>query len=113
MSIIGALNQDNIIAPLVFEGYTNTDVFITYLEKVLVPLLRKGQVLIMDNAAFHKSPRIQKIIDDAGCSLIFLPAYSPDLNPIEHFWHSIKNKFRKKLVEYEFDLFQAAQFAFQ
>jgi len=112
LSMIGALNQDKVIAPLAFEGDTNTDVFITYLEKVLVPSLRKGQVVIMDNAAFHKSPRIKKIIEDAGCSLIFLPPYSPDLNPIEHFWHSIKNKLRKKLAECGFDLFQAAQYAF-
>lgn len=106
------MNQNNIIAPLVFEGYTNTDVFITYLDKVLVPLLQKGQVVIMDNAAFHKSPRIKKIIENAGCFLIFLPAYSPDLNPIEHFWYSIKNKFRKKITEFGFDLFQVAQCAF-
>lgn len=106
------MNQGNIIAPLVFQGYTNTDVFVAYLEKVLVPSLRKGQVIVMDNAAFHKSPRIKKIIEDAGCSLIFLPAYSPDLNPIEHFWHSIKNKIRKKLAESEFDLFQTALCAF-
>lgn len=112
LSIIAALNQDKIIAPLVFEGYTNTDVFIAYLEKVLVPVLRKKQIIIMDNAAFHKNSRIQQIIENADCSLIFLPAYSPDLNPIEHFWHSIKNKVRKKLIECDFDLFQAVQCVF-
>lgn len=112
LSIISALNQNQIIAPLVFEGYTNTEVFITYLQKVLVPSLQEGQTVIIDNAAFHKDSRIQKIIEDAGCHLKFLPPYSPDLNPIEHFWYSIKNKIRKKLEGSNFDLFQAVQSTF-
>jgi transposase len=56
------------------------------LEKILCPELRPGQVVIMDNASFHKSPRIRKIIENVGCQLLYLPPYSPDLNPIEHYW---------------------------
>jgi transposase len=62
------------------------------LEKVLCPELRPKQVVIMDNASFHKSPRIRKIIENAGCRLLYLPPYSPDLNPIEHYWAWLKNK---------------------
>ena len=97
ISIIGSLNNNNFIAPLVFEGYTNSSVFVTYLKKVLVPVLKKGQTIVMDNAAFHKSSDVKKTIEDAGCFLKYLPPYSPDLNPIEHHWHALKNSFRKNL----------------
>lgn len=112
ISIIGGLNSNEIIAPLVFEGYTNSAVFITYLKDVLVPKLEKGQIVVMDNATFHKDSEIQKIIEDAGCTLKYLPPYSPDLNPIEHHWHSLKNSFRKNLKKYCFDLFKTAQSIF-
>jgi hypothetical protein len=70
--------------PFYFDDYTNTDNFCIWLEKILCPELRPGQVVIMDNASFHKSPRIRKIIENVGCQLLYLPPYSPDLNPIEH-----------------------------
>jgi transposase len=55
-------------------------------KEVLIPELTPGKVIIMDNAKFHNPTRLKKLIEDAGCRLIFLPPYSPDLNPIEHFW---------------------------
>lgn len=61
----------------------------------MIPSLKPGQVLIIDNASFHKSEEIKKLVESAGCSVIFLPPYSPDLNPIEHYWSSIKNNIRK------------------
>lgn len=112
ISIIGGLNNNNFIAPLVFEGYTNSAVFITYLKNVLVPVLIKGQTVVMDNAAFHKGSDIEKVIEKAGCFLKYLPPYSPDLNPIEHHWHALKNAFRKNLKTYSFDLFKVAQLVF-
>jgi transposase len=112
ISIIGSFNNGDFIAPLLFEGYTNGVVFMTYLEKVLIPVLKKGQVVVMDNAAFHKGSAIRDLIESAGCSLKYLPTYSPDFNPIEHCWNSLKNSFRKKLAECDYDLFQAAQFTF-
>jgi len=112
ISIIGALNDCVFIAPLLFEGYTNGAVFMTYLEKVLIPVLKKGQVVVMDNAAFHKGSAIRDLIESAGCFLKYLPTYSPDFNPIEHCWNPLKNSFRKNLVECDYDLLQAAQFAF-
>ena len=91
ISIIGALNNNNFIAPLVFEGYTNQDVFIVYLEKVLIPVLQEGQVVVMDNAAFHKGIIIRQKIEAAGCFLKYLPTYSPDFNPIETAFSTIKS----------------------
>lgn len=108
ISVIGSLNNNKFIAPLVFEGYTNHDVFIAYLDKILIPILQKGQVIVMDNATFHKSVLIQQKIEDAGCSLKYLPAYSPDLNPIEHHWYRIKNTLRKNLKKFNRDLLQTA-----
>jgi transposase len=112
ISMISALNDNNLSATLVFEGYTNSAVFITYLTAVLVPTLKKGQTVILDNASYHKSPSVKQIIEAAGCFLKYLPPYSPDLNPIEHYWHSKKNSLRKNLKSCEYDLFQAAQLTF-
>ncbi len=112
LSMISALNSGNLIATLVFEGYTNREVFITYLKQVLVPTLKKGQVIIMDNASYHKGPEIEKIINDAQCLLKYLPPHSPDLNPIEHYWHSKKNSLRKNIKSCNRDLFQAAELTF-
>jgi transposase len=112
ISIIGGLNSGDFIAPLLFEGYTNSAVFTTYLEKVLIPVLKKGQVVVMDNATFHKGSVIRNLIEAAGCFLKYLPTYSPDFNPIEHCWNPLKNSFRKNLVKCNFDLLQAAEFVF-
>lgn len=112
VSIIGALRKNQFFASLFFEGYTNQEVFITYLKKVLIPELKPGQYVILDNAAFHKNSTIRKLIENAGCFLRYLPPYSPDLNPIEHYWHSLKNSLRKELAKCNFDLVQAAENAF-
>jgi transposase len=111
-SIISALNQGVLEAPFVFEGYCSHAVFEAYVEKVLLPVLIPGQTVIMDNASFHKSKRIQHLIESKGCRLLYLPAYSPDLNPIEHYWHMIKSKMRAYLKN-DKNLYRAAQLAFQ
>ena len=74
------------IAPYVFNGHTDVKRFNGWLEKCLLPELKYGQVIIMDNATFHKSKRTKEIIESVGCRLLFQPAYSPDLNPIEQQW---------------------------
>ena len=87
------MNKD-FIAPFTFQGGCNANVFNTWLEKILLPELPPGSTIIMDNAAFHKSPKTRELIENVGCYLLFLPTYSPDFNPIEHCWHKIKSILR-------------------
>lgn len=93
-SFIAALWNKKIIAPMGFQGTCNASLFNTWIEKILIPELQPGQVIIMDNAAFHKSETTKKLIENAGCELMFLPPYSPDFNPIETCWANIKRKIR-------------------
>jgi transposase len=80
---------------LAVEGATTARVFETYVEKVLVPSLKEGQIVIMDNLGAHRPKRIGELIEQRGCELIYLPAYSPDLNPIEEAFAKVKNHLRK------------------
>ncbi len=94
----------SIIAPYVFEGYTDAKRFNGWIEKCLIPCLKKGQVVIMDNAAFHKSKKTKELIEAAQCKLIYQPPYSPDLNPIEKQWAVLKREYKKfKYRGYEHD----------
>jgi transposase len=99
LSIVGALNEKQFMAPLLLNGYCNTQVIDYYVEHCLVPELKPGQVVIWDNASIHKSAQAQRLIERAGCELKFLPPYSPDFNPIEHYWFKIKNTIRKQLSQ--------------
>lgn len=94
VSIIAALNQEKLIAPLTFEGSCNRQVFAKWLEDSLLPRLSPGQTIILDNASFHNSDKIKELIEKAQCELKYLPPYSPDLNEIEHQWFPIKNRVR-------------------
>lgn len=87
---IGALTGDRLITVALFDCGINTDVFQAWLTQELLPALSNGAVLVMDNASFHKSEKIQEAIEAAGCLLEYLPPYSPDLNPIEHKWAQAK-----------------------
>ena len=96
LSIIGALCDNNFLAPFVYKGYCTAKLIVTWLEKQLLPQIEPGKVIIMDNAPFHNSGKIREVIEKAGCELLYLPTYSPDLNPIEHWWHKIKTAIRKE-----------------
>ena len=81
--MIAALCEEKLFAPFTIEGACNRAVFETWSENCLVPKSRVGRVLIMDNATFHKGGKIQKLIEEACCRILYLPLYSPDLNKIE------------------------------
>jgi transposase len=80
---------------LAVEGATTARVFETYVQKVLVPSLRAGQIVVMDNLGAHRPKKIRELIEQQGCELLYLPAYSPDYNPIEEAFSKIKNLLRK------------------
>lgn len=80
---------------LAIEGPTTREVFETYLEGVLKPSLRAGQVVVMDNLSAHKGGRVREIVEGAGCELLYLPPYSPDFNPIEQTFSKIKGLLRR------------------
>ena len=89
------MSSAGLVATMTVEGSTNTDVFLTYLDQVLCPALRPGQTVILDNLAVHKNEAVRAKIEAAGCRLWFLPAYSPDFNPIEHAFAKLKQFLRK------------------
>jgi transposase len=79
---------------MVFTGGCDRDVFNIWLKQILIPELKPGTTIVMDNASFHKSDETKKIIEDFGCFLKFLPTYSPSLNLIERLWHELKSVLR-------------------
>lgn len=96
--IAGYVNHKS-IAPMVFNGSCNTKLIESWVEQFLIKELEPDQVVIMDNAAFHKSQKTKDLIESVGCKLIFLPPYSPDLNPIEKFWANMKRWIQEKITQ--------------
>lgn len=95
MTFLAALRHDRVEAPWLLEGPIDGDSFRLYVEKVLLPTLRPGDLVIMDNLGSHKSKAVRRLIRAAGAKLIFLPKYSPDLNPIEQVFAKLKHLLRK------------------
>lgn len=94
-TMISSIRLDGTTAAMTISGATDTEVFRTYVEQVLCPTLRPGDIVVMDNLGAHKSPATRALIEAAGASVEFLPAYSPDYNPIEKMWSKIKNLLRR------------------
>lgn len=105
-NIIAGLNDKKPIAPFVFYGNCDTELFNAWVEHCLIKELKPNQIVIMDNAAFHKSKRTIELIESVQCKVIFLPPYSPDLNPIEKFWANMKRWIRLKIIKFK-NLYQA------
>ena len=95
MTFLAALRHDRIDAPWFIEGPIDGVSFRTYVEKVLLPILRPGDIVIMDNLGSHKGKAVRQLIRSAGAKLFFLPKYSPDLNPIEQVFAKLKHLLRK------------------
>ena len=93
-TMIAALRLDGTTASMTIEGATDQEVFGAYVREVLCPTLRVGDVVILDNLAAHKDDATLALITAAGAQALFLPAYSPDLNPIEKMWSKVKNRLR-------------------
>ena len=89
-TFIGGLSCDGVVAPTVFDGAINGELFLAYVEQQLVPALRQGDTVILDNLSSHKVAGVRKAIEDAGATLLFLPPDSPDLNPIEMLFAKFK-----------------------
>jgi transposase len=95
MTFIAALRCDRIDAPCLFDGPINGEAFLAYVRDFLVPTLNPGDVVIMDNLGSHRGKAVRRAIREAGAKLIFLPKYSPDLNPIEQVFSKLKHGLRK------------------
>lgn len=97
-TFIAGLAHDGLVAPWVLDGPMNRDSFDTYVARVLAPALRPGQIVVADNLSSHKSGRAIALLRDQGKDLVFLPPYSPDLNPIEMAFSKLKTLIRKAAV---------------
>jgi transposase len=95
LTFLAALRHDRIDAPCVLDGPINGQLFVAYVEQFLVPTLKPGDIVIMDNLGSHKGAAVRKAIRAAGAKLLFLPPYSPDLNPIEQVFAKLKLLLRK------------------
>jgi transposase len=94
-TFVAGLTTRGLIAPFVLDGPINRTAFETYVDRVLVPELAPGDVVIMDNLSSHKGPRVREMIEAAGARLLYLPPYSPDFNPIENAFAKLKALLRK------------------
>lgn len=103
----GALRLHGMTAPMVLDGPMNGDAFLAYVEQVLAPTLRPGDVVIMDNLAAHKRSGVRVAIEAAGATLCYLPPYSPDFNPIENAFAKLKALLRKAAARTLDDLWNA------
>mgnify|MGYP002380677112 FL=1 len=94
---MAALRQGQLLAPMIFTGPCDSAVFTAWLERFLRPALQPGQIVFLDNARFHQAPTMTPLLARVGGSVRYRPPDSPDFNPIEHHWASLKNRIRKNI----------------
>ena len=94
LTVVGAMDHNGMLATMTVEAATDREVFLAYLDQVLCPKLRTGHVVVMDNLSAHKVDGVRQRIEACGASLLYLPPYSPDLNPIEKAWSKLKQALR-------------------
>jgi transposase len=94
-TFVAALRHDGLTAPMVVDGAIHGELFLAYVEQILVPTLHKGDIVVMDNLRSHTVVGVQKAIESAGAKVLYLPPYSPDLNPIEMVFSKLKMLVRK------------------
>jgi transposase len=94
-TFLGAMRAGGLIAPLVVDGAMTSELFLAYVERVLIPELAAGDVVVLDNLSCHTQAAVRQRIEAAGCRVLYLPAYSPDLNPIEMAFSKLKRLLRK------------------
>jgi transposase len=94
MTVLGAMSLRGILAAMTIEAATDADIFLAYLDHALCPVLRSGDVVVMDNLSSHKVQGVAERIERTGAELLYLPPYSPDLNPIEKAWSKLKQLLR-------------------
>jgi len=111
--MISSIRWDGSTACMAIDSATDTEVFQTYVRQVLCPTLRPGEVVVMDNLSPHKNELTLDLIRQAGAEVRFLPAYSPDLNPIEKMWSKVKNLLRGAEARTQDDLIAAIASALQ
>jgi transposase len=95
LTILGAMSLSGMVATMTIEEPTDTDIFLTYVEHLLYPVLKPGDVVVMDNLSAHKAPAVREWIEKVGAEVLYLPPYSPDLNPIEKAWAKLKQLLRE------------------
>lgn len=94
-TLLASMSMEGMGPSLAVEGTTTATVFETYVKKVLAPTLRPGQIVVMDNLSAHKGARVRDLVAQRGCELLYLPPYSPDLNPIEEAFSKMKGILRR------------------
>jgi transposase len=108
-TLIAALGLEGVCCSTVVDGPVNRDVFEAFVEQVLVPALRPGDIVVMDNLQSHKGARVRELIESTGAEVLYLPAYSPDLNPIEMIFSKIKRLLRTMACRTKDALWRAMQ----
>jgi transposase len=106
-TLVGAIRRDGPTAALAFDGATDTMAFESFVRETLCPTLRKGDLVVMDRLTAHRDPLVRQLIEASGARLLYLPPYSPDLNPIEEMWSKVKQHLRSAEARTHDDLVAA------